>query len=70
MEDNLYLAVLGVRSGHLRLINGKADVDMRDKARAMAERGPTDRLDTLVAELSTASSASSRSGWRGSPSRS
>jgi branched-chain amino acid transport system ATP-binding protein len=53
VEDNLYLAVLGVGSGHLRLINGKADVDMRDKARAMAESvGLTDRLDTLVAELS------------------
>ena len=53
VEDNLYLAVLGVRPGHLRLINGKADVDMRDKARAMAESvGLTDRLDTLVAELS------------------
>jgi branched-chain amino acid transport system ATP-binding protein len=53
VEDNLYLAVLGVGPGHLRLINGKADVDMRDKARAMAESvGLTDRLDTLVAELS------------------
>ncbi len=53
VEDNLYLAVLGVGRGHLRLINGKADVDMRDKARAMAESvGLTDRLDTLVAELS------------------
>jgi branched-chain amino acid transport system ATP-binding protein len=53
VEDNLYLAVLGVGPGHLRLINGKADVDMRDKARAMAESvGLTARLDTLVAELS------------------
>ena len=53
VEDNLYLAVLGVGPGHLRLINGKADVDMRDKARAMAESvGLTERLDTLVAELS------------------
>jgi branched-chain amino acid transport system ATP-binding protein len=53
VEDNLYLAVLGVGPGHLRLINGKADVDMRDKARAMAETvGLTERLDTLVAELS------------------
>jgi branched-chain amino acid transport system ATP-binding protein len=53
VEDNLYLAVLGVGPGHLRLINGKADVDMRDKARAMAESvGLSDRLDTLVAELS------------------
>jgi branched-chain amino acid transport system ATP-binding protein len=53
VEDNLYLAVLGVGPGHLRLINGQADADMRDKARAMAESvGLTDRLDTLVAELS------------------
>jgi branched-chain amino acid transport system ATP-binding protein len=53
VEDNLYLAVLGVGPGHLRLINGKADEDMRDKARAMAESvGLTDRLDTLIAELS------------------
>jgi branched-chain amino acid transport system ATP-binding protein len=53
VEDNLYLAVLGVGPGHLRLINGRADVDMRDKARAMAESvGLTARLDTLVAELS------------------
>jgi branched-chain amino acid transport system ATP-binding protein len=53
VEDNLYLAVLGVSPGHLRLINGKADVDMRDRARAMAESvGLTERLDTLVAELS------------------
>jgi branched-chain amino acid transport system ATP-binding protein len=53
VEDNLYLAVLGVGPGHLRLINGKADADMRVKARAMAESVElTDRLDTLVAELS------------------
>jgi len=53
VEDNLYLAVLGVGPGHLRLINGQADADMRDKARAMAESvGLSDRLDTLVAELS------------------
>ena len=53
VEDNLYLAVLGVGPGHLRLINGKADVDMRDKARAMAESvGLTARLNTLVEELS------------------
>jgi branched-chain amino acid transport system ATP-binding protein len=53
VEDNLYLAVLGVGAGHLRLINGRADVDMRDRARAMAETvGLTERLETLVAELS------------------
>jgi branched-chain amino acid transport system ATP-binding protein len=53
VEDNLYLAVLGVGEGHLRLVNGKRDADMRDKARAMGETvGLADRLDTLVAELS------------------
>ena len=53
VEDNLYLAVLGVRDGHLRLVKSKADVDMRDKARAMAEAiGLGERLDTMVAELS------------------
>jgi branched-chain amino acid transport system ATP-binding protein len=53
VEDNLYLAVLGVGQGHLRLVNAKRDADMRDKARAMGETvGLADRLDTLVAELS------------------
>jgi branched-chain amino acid transport system ATP-binding protein len=53
VEDNLYLAVLGVRGGHLRLVQTKADADVRDKARAMAETtGLGDRLDVLVAELS------------------
>jgi branched-chain amino acid transport system ATP-binding protein len=53
VEDNLFLAVLGVGEGHLRLVNGRRDADMRDKARAMGETvGLGDRLDTLVAELS------------------
>ncbi len=53
VEDNLYLAVLGVGKGHLRLVNNKRDVEMRDRARAMAETvGLTDRLEALVAELS------------------
>ncbi len=53
IEDNLYLAVLGVGRGHLRLVRGKADVEMRERARAMAEAvGLTDRLDALVSELS------------------
>ena len=29
VEDNLYLAVLGVGEGHLRLVKTKADADMR-----------------------------------------
>jgi branched-chain amino acid transport system ATP-binding protein len=53
VEDNLYLAVLGVGEGHLRLVPAKADETMREKARAMAEGvGLTDRLDTFVADLS------------------
>jgi branched-chain amino acid transport system ATP-binding protein len=53
VEDNLYLAVLGVRDGHLRLLQTKADEEIRDKARAMAENvGLGDRLDVPVAELS------------------
>jgi branched-chain amino acid transport system ATP-binding protein len=53
VEDNLYLAVLGVADGHLRLVNGKRDAEMRDRARAMGETiGLAERLDMLVAELS------------------
>jgi branched-chain amino acid transport system ATP-binding protein len=53
VEDNLYLAVLGVRDGHFRLVKTKADADIRDRARAMAETtGLGDRLDVLVSELS------------------
>jgi branched-chain amino acid transport system ATP-binding protein len=53
VEDNLYLAVLGVHEGHLRLVKTKADAEIRDKARAMAETaGLGDRLDVMVAELS------------------
>ncbi|HZG50167.1 MAG TPA: ABC transporter ATP-binding protein [Thermoleophilaceae bacterium] len=53
VEDNLYLAVLGVGEGHLRLVRSKADEEMRDRARAMARNvGLGDRLDTMVAELS------------------
>ena len=32
VEDNLYLAVLGVGEGHLRLVKSEADSEMRDKA--------------------------------------
>ncbi len=53
VEDNLYLAVLGVGKGHLRLVKSKTDAEMRERARAMAEAvGLTHRLDALVAELS------------------
>jgi hypothetical protein len=53
VEDNLYLAVLGVADGHLRLVRRARDSEMREKARAMAEKvGLADRLEVLVAELS------------------
>jgi branched-chain amino acid transport system ATP-binding protein len=53
VEDNLYLSVLGVREGHLRLVRTRADEEMREKGRAMAAAvGLADRLDVPVAELS------------------
>jgi branched-chain amino acid transport system ATP-binding protein len=53
VEDNLYLAVLGVHDGHLRLMRRKADGEMREKAIAMGEAvGLGDRLDVLVSDLS------------------
>ena len=53
VEDNLYLALLGVRSGHLRPVRTKADGEMRERARSMAERvGLEDTLDRMVGELS------------------
>jgi len=53
VEDNLYLALLGVKDGHLRLVKSKEDLELREKGRAMAEKvGLADRLDAMVAELS------------------
>jgi branched-chain amino acid transport system ATP-binding protein len=53
VKDNLYLAVLGVNDGHLRLLRSKADGEMREKAGAMAQAvGLGDRLDVLVSDLS------------------
>jgi branched-chain amino acid transport system ATP-binding protein len=53
VEDNLYLAVLGVTEGHLRLLPSKKDGGLRDKARAMAAAvGLGERLDTMVSDLS------------------
>ena len=54
VEDNLYLAVLGVQQGHLRPLRlpGR-DGPMRVRARELAERvGLKDQLGTLVASLS------------------
>ena len=53
VEENLYLAVLGVREGHLRPVRSGKDSRMRERARAMAEAvGLGDRLGHLVGELS------------------
>jgi branched-chain amino acid transport system ATP-binding protein len=53
VEDNLYLSVLGVHEGHLRLVRKRQDSEMREKARGMAEAvGLAGVLDVLVSELS------------------
>jgi branched-chain amino acid transport system ATP-binding protein len=53
VDDNLYLAVLGVRDGHFRLVRNKQDAELRERGRAMADAvGLGDKLDVLVAELS------------------
>ena len=53
VEENLYLSVLGVRDGHLRMVPSKADDELREKGRAMADAvGLTGRLDSLVMDLS------------------
>jgi branched-chain amino acid transport system ATP-binding protein len=53
VEDNLYLAVLGVHDGHLRPVLRPVDEEMRARGREMAEAvGLADKLDVLVAELS------------------
>ena len=53
VEDNLYLAILGVKSGHLRPIRTRTDARMREQARELANQvGLGDRLGTLVGSLS------------------
>ncbi len=53
VEDNLYLAVLGVSPGHLRMVPSKADTELRAKAVAMGKAvGLESRLDSLVMDLS------------------
>ena len=53
VDDNLYLAVLGVHDGHFRLVRNAEDGEMRARARAMAEAfGLGEKLDMLVSELS------------------
>jgi branched-chain amino acid transport system ATP-binding protein len=53
VDDNLYLAVLGVHDGHFRLVKRDDDREMRERGRAMADAvGLSGKLDVLVAELS------------------
>jgi branched-chain amino acid transport system ATP-binding protein len=53
VEDNLYLAVLGTRSGHFRLRRRGADREMRERAREVASAvGLGAKLATLVGNLS------------------
>jgi branched-chain amino acid transport system ATP-binding protein len=53
VDDNLYLAVLGVHDGHFRLVGNASDGEMRERGRAMAEAvGLAEKLDVLVSELS------------------
>jgi branched-chain amino acid transport system ATP-binding protein len=53
VEDNLYLALLGVRRGHLRIVRSRTDNELRERARAMAGVVGLDGvLDREVGELS------------------
>jgi branched-chain amino acid transport system ATP-binding protein len=53
VEDNVYLAVLGVREGHLRPVRSRKDAEMRERAREVAtEMGLGELLDHTVDELS------------------
>jgi branched-chain amino acid transport system ATP-binding protein len=53
VEDNLYLAAVGVTGGRFRLVRSGRDTEAREKARRTAASvGMTDRLDTLAGDLS------------------
>ena len=53
VEDNLYLAALGVRGGRLRLVRGRRDAQLREDARRAAARVALDRkLGALASDLS------------------
>jgi branched-chain amino acid transport system ATP-binding protein len=54
VEDNLYLAALGVRRGHLRPVTlPKRDRELRRRAREIADvTGLGDKIDELVGSLS------------------
>jgi branched-chain amino acid transport system ATP-binding protein len=53
VEDNLYLAVLGSRDGHLRMVRRAVDREMRERARELAKLvGLEARADALVGNIS------------------
>jgi branched-chain amino acid transport system ATP-binding protein len=53
VEDNLYLAVLGSRGGHQRLIRSARDDEMRERARELARTvGLENQIATLVGSIS------------------
>jgi branched-chain amino acid transport system ATP-binding protein len=53
VEDNLYLAVLGVQTGHLRPVRIRRDGELRERARVLAGTvGLEGREPTLVGSLS------------------
>jgi len=53
VEDNLYLAAVGVTAGRLRLLRTGSDAAARERARTTADSvGMTDRLGTLAGDLS------------------
>jgi branched-chain amino acid transport system ATP-binding protein len=54
VEDNLYLGVLGVKSGHFRMFASRVrDGEMRERARELADSvGLAPKIDALVGSLS------------------
>ncbi len=53
VEDNLYLSLLGERSGHLRVARSPRDRELRERARAVADDvGLASRLHATAGELS------------------
>jgi len=53
VEDNLYLAALGVQSGHLRPVRSRRDAELRERAVELARLvGLEGREQTLVGSLS------------------
>jgi len=53
VEDNLYLAVLGTRGGHMRMVRKGVDREMRERAREMARVvGLEAKLGELVGAIS------------------